>query len=971
MLFALMAVVIHASDFEYGDFRYTIQSDGTVMLDGFKWGYTGSPTSITIPGYVFNSNNQKYYQAKYIGYNAFSSLNYSGLTSVTSLIIQYGVEQIDSYAFNQWTSLSSVRLPSSIKKLGSYVFYKDPITIVCCAAETMPTFTDNLSFSNMGTVSGSRVWNCATPTGKDAANVNSHITTNFNSIGWDHTSADIYNNVMGSSSENNLYNVYYNITEGWDPATTNFGKVKLLGADARASNTNKTLKFSYNQSVSHGLGHYYVTEIDASFRYRASTVSVLDMSATNKVELIDANAFAQCPNLTKVILTAKTVGQEAFMNCYNLTSVQLYDGSDEQYHGVVTIQKSAFANTGVSGIYIPASLTTYGNGAFHSCANLENFNVSSNNSTFVSFAGWLCSKDYTIIYQVGAANTRVGNGGFYSNPKIIKPWAFAGCNKGTGTLSIPFGVTTIGEYAFSNAALTELRIPSSVTTVSYYTFYNLNKLERFYYNRTTPPSSVTFSGIKSGCVLSVPYGCTSTYSSTSPWSSSFTGGINENAYDFAFNDDTGNTTLYCTVKSLGTYSDATVGSSTYMGQVKVVKGKLTSVGGITVDIPLRYFSSNTDNYMVTEIEPQVFSGMTGLYYLRGGEGVKIIGERAFQNCTNLKTFTIPNPVEFNDYVFYGCTYLNSVTLGSRLEKIGASAFQNCTTLSGELSIPATVATIGANAFRNCSSLTGLFLNRTTSTTIGKDFFYQNGNGFKCYVALSQFATIYNMMQLSNWSSSPSTESYKVLPWVKPTTEWTCLSIVRAVTLPTDAEFYIATAYNPWNQTITTQRVTGAVFNSTGMLMKAQVGKVYRFTAGSGTSYSNNLIKAVNNTNSVTIPGYSSTSSTVDYKFNTSNKRFDRINSSTTIPSGGAYLETPMPSTCPTFYYLDMFAPTFTRGDVNGDGSISIADVTSLIDYLLSGNSSGINTSAADCNQDSSISISDVTALIDYLLGGHW
>ena len=52
--------------------------------------------------------------------------------------------------------------------------------------------------------------------------------------------------------------------------------------------------------------------------------------------------------------------------------------------------------------------------------------------------------------------------------------------------------------------------------------------------------------------------------------------------------------------------------------------------------------------------------------------------------------------------------------------------------------------------------------------------------------------------------------------------------------------------------------------------------------------------------------------------------------------------------------------TGLRGDVNGDGSVNISDVTALIDYLLSGNPSGVNVTAADCNQDSSVNISDVT-----------
>ena len=60
-----------------------------------------------------------------------------------------------------------------------------------------------------------------------------------------------------------------------------------------------------------------------------------------------------------------------------------------------------------------------------------------------------------------------------------------------------------------------------------------------------------------------------------------------------------------------------------------------------------------------------------------------------------------------------------------------------------------------------------------------------------------------------------------------------------------------------------------------------------------------------------------------------------------------------------------------RGDVDCDGSVTISDVTALIDYLLSGNASGICLSAADCDQDGSVTISDVTSLIDYLLSGNW
>ena len=64
-------------------------------------------------------------------------------------------------------------------------------------------------------------------------------------------------------------------------------------------------------------------------------------------------------------------------------------------------------------------------------------------------------------------------------------------------------------------------------------------------------------------------------------------------------------------------------------------------------------------------------------------------------------------------------------------------------------------------------------------------------------------------------------------------------------------------------------------------------------------------------------------------------------------------------------------PAFIRGDVNGDNTVSIADVTALINYLLSGDTTGISVEAANCNEDENVNIADVTTLINYLLSGTW
>ena len=64
-------------------------------------------------------------------------------------------------------------------------------------------------------------------------------------------------------------------------------------------------------------------------------------------------------------------------------------------------------------------------------------------------------------------------------------------------------------------------------------------------------------------------------------------------------------------------------------------------------------------------------------------------------------------------------------------------------------------------------------------------------------------------------------------------------------------------------------------------------------------------------------------------------------------------------------------PAVTPGDVNGDGEVAISDVTALIHYLLTGDTTGVDVNGADCNQDGEVSIADVTTLIHYLLTGYW
>ena len=55
------------------------------------------------------------------------------------------------------------------------------------------------------------------------------------------------------------------------------------------------------------------------------------------------------------------------------------------------------------------------------------------------------------------------------------------------------------------------------------------------------------------------------------------------------------------------------------------------------------------------------------------------------------------------------------------------------------------------------------------------------------------------------------------------------------------------------------------------------------------------------------------------------------------------------------------------GDANGDGAVTIVDVSTIVDFLLNGNTNFINMNNADINGDGAVSITDVSSLVNMIL----
>lgn len=64
-------------------------------------------------------------------------------------------------------------------------------------------------------------------------------------------------------------------------------------------------------------------------------------------------------------------------------------------------------------------------------------------------------------------------------------------------------------------------------------------------------------------------------------------------------------------------------------------------------------------------------------------------------------------------------------------------------------------------------------------------------------------------------------------------------------------------------------------------------------------------------------------------------------------------------------------PSFIVGDLNGVGGVDMDDLTLMINYLLTGDATGINMQAADISGNAEVDMDDLTRLINYLLTNAW
>lgn len=124
---------------------------------------------------------------------------------------------------------------------------------------------------------------------------------------------------------------------------------------------------------------------------------------------------------------------------------------------------------------------------------------------------------------------------------------------------------------------------------------------------------------------------------------------------------------------------------------------------------------------VKAIGEEAFENDTLIESVSIPNSVTYIGYGAFSDCTGLKSITIPDSViETDSGVFYGCTSLTSVQLSNTLTTLASSFFSHCDSLE-TITLPNSLKSIGSYVFSSCIKLKDISI-PTSVTEIHKGAF---------------------------------------------------------------------------------------------------------------------------------------------------------------------------------------------------------------------------------------------------------
>lgn len=426
---------------------------------------------------------------------------------------------------------------------------------------------------------------------------------------------------------------------------------------------------------------------------------------------INGNPFSKCDKLKEIIVSPDNP-------CLATIDGVLFSKPDKRLicfpsgsnistyaipQGTKIIDHDAFLFNRLVSIYIPDTVTVIDTNPFNGCSSLEKISVSPNNLNFYTLNNILYDKKDSKL--------------------LCCPVLFE-----EQTLTVPHGITTIGDEAFSMCIYIEnIILPETITNIGEAAFYSCLNLRTINIPKSTRSiGAQAFANCSSLVRLEIPFGITRIYYDTFFGCNnlSFIGIPNSVTYisDSAFTN-TGKSLLISVDDGSNAHSFCLkYGYSYVIDENKSYDYVILSDG--TVEIT-NYFGNDEnvsvpiyiDNLLVTSIGNFAFTNCSDLVSIELPDSIINIGDNPFIGCSNLMKIEVS--VE-HKYLFvingvlcskpdkrlitYPCGFKDSLyIIPHEVQIIGSYSFGGCNNLN-LVDIPDTVLDIGTNPFADCSSL---------------------------------------------------------------------------------------------------------------------------------------------------------------------------------------------------------------------------------------------------------------------------
>lgn len=397
---------------------------------------------------------------------------------------------------------------------------------------------------------------------------------------------------------------------------------------------------------------------------------------------------------------------------------------------------------------------------------------------------------------------------------------------------------------------------------------------------------------------------------------------------------------------------------------------------------------------ITEIPRSTFAQCASLTSITLPDGLFKVGDNAFQGCSNLSQVNCANPsdeVSVGNSAFYNCTKLTELPFGNHLYSIGKIAFA----FSGiiDVVLPSSVQNVGELAFSQANNITSRVViphainNPTYCSADGLNhdqemglhmplIYYDNPNN-RLVLNRANFSDAYHSIvdNCSEGSLSymlPAADQLRPCIYEEQDYEgcFTAFCSPIAIALPSGMEAFVVDSFDTDTREFTAASIGNVVPAGVPVVLKDSEPLAGRFieldtSDSEGTSIEPNLLQPIwpyFDYTLMEVMEFTSTDDNCGWTFSVT----------PTNPTGGtAYITIdrnllgfaewegiPWGET-----YWTRFEQSYKKGDVNGDGEVSIADMTTLSNLLLDETSN----ERSDVNDDHETSIADITTLVNILL----